>query len=204
MKHVNQVMWAMMLYPLLSIKPLPAAEMEFEIRDKAGKPVLDAVISLYDNTSSTTEAKFDIMQKGKQFAPRVSVVQTGTWINFPNQDKVRHHVYSFSPAKKFEIKLYSGVPTQPILFDKPGLVTLGCNIHDNMLAYVQVVETPYFAKTDEKGWAKLNIKPGKYTLKIWHYALQGNLSEDGTVQAFEVKGDAKTSININIDSNKLL
>jgi len=74
------------------------------------------------------------------------VVQAGTPILFPNHDKVRHHVYSFSPAKTFELKLYSGVPGTPVLFDKPGLVVLGCNIHDQMVAYVQVVNTPYFAK----------------------------------------------------------
>lgn len=202
--RINNLLWCLILLPLISIRPLPAAELSIEVKDKTGNPVPEAVVSLYDNQQTSGEGKFDIIQKGKQFAPRVSVVQTGTLINFPNQDKVRHHVYSFSPAKKFEIKLYSGVPTQPILFDKPGLVTLGCNIHDNMLAYVQIVDTPWFAKTDEKGDAKITLKAGKYTLKVWHYAMQAVSGEEGISQQIEIKNDMKLPISIQVDPNQYL
>ncbi len=93
-------------------------------------------------------------------------------MSFPNHDIVRHHVYSFSPPKPFEIKLYVGTPVAPIIFDKPGEVVLGCNIHDHMLAYVYVVDTPYFAKTDASGVATIEELPaGDYDLQIWHYAL---------------------------------
>jgi plastocyanin len=81
----------------------------------------------------------------REFTPYVSVIQTGTRVEFPNRDPIQHHVYSFSPAKTFEIKLYSGRSPESILFDKPGVITIGCNIHDWMIAYVLVVPTPYFA-----------------------------------------------------------
>lgn len=104
--------------------------------------------------------------------PVMTVVQTGAQISFPNNDTVRHHVYSFSPTKPFELKLYSGTPGSPILFDKPGTVVIGCNIHDQMVAYIQVVNTPYFAKSDDTGQARIADLPlGKYRLKAWHYQL---------------------------------
>jgi hypothetical protein len=91
--------------------------------------------------------------------PLVSVVQVGATINFPNNDKVRHHIYSFSPAHKFDQKLYSGQAATPQVFDKAGTVVLGCNIHDKMIAYVKVVDTPYFAKTDGAGAARIELPP---------------------------------------------
>jgi hypothetical protein len=101
----------------------------------------------------------------------VSVVQVGTPVQFPNRDPIRHHVYSFSAAKTFEIKLYAGTPAAPIVFDKPGDVVLGCNIHDHMLAYVYVVDTPWFAKTDKDGQARIEGVPaGEYDLHLWHHA----------------------------------
>jgi plastocyanin len=110
-----------------------------------------------------------IEQRNRDFLPFLTIVQTGTTVDFPNRDPVKHHVYSFSPAKMFEIKLYAGKPTQPILFDKPGEVALGCNIHDWMEAYVMVVNSPYFAKTGADGRARIaNVPPGHYRLRIWH------------------------------------
>ena len=110
-----------------------------------------------------------IAQRDRELIPYMTVVQTGTAIEFPNQDPFKHHLYSFSPAKTFEIKLYAGKPEKPIVFDKPGEVALGCNIHDWMEAYVLVVDTPYFAKTDDKGRAHIaHVPPGSYRLRWWH------------------------------------
>ena len=89
----------------------------------------------------------EMAQKGKQFDPTVLVVPVGTSVGFPNRDTVRHHVYSFSPVKTFELKLYSGVPANPVVFDKIGIAVLGCNIHDAMTAWVVVVDTPYFGRS---------------------------------------------------------
>ena len=88
-------------------------------------------------------------QQGKQFLPDVLVVPVGTSVHFPNRDSVRHHVYSFSPAKKFELKLYTGTPANPVVFDRAGVVTLGCNIHDRMVGWIVVVDTPYYAQAAE-------------------------------------------------------
>lgn len=150
-----------------------AADLSVQVLDQAGNPLSNAVVyletSVKSAVKSTTEANVD--QKNKQFSPIVSVVQVGTSVNFPNKDSVRHHVYSFSPAKTFELKLYSGVPAKPVVFDKPGTVILGCNIHDNMLAYIHIVDTPYFGKTDVNGMVKFTDLPtGQHTLKAWHYA----------------------------------
>jgi ADP-ribose pyrophosphatase YjhB (NUDIX family) len=105
----------------------------------------------------------------REFVPFVSVVQVGTVVSFPNRDPILHHVYSFSAAKSFEIKLYSGKSPQEITFDKPGVVALGCNIHDWMVAYVVVVPTPYFARSEGGGTVRLQDLPaGPYELHAWH------------------------------------
>ena len=143
-----------------------------QVQDSAGHSVSDAVVYAEPAAGPLTAkaATAEIQQRDKKFIPLVSVVQTGTAIFFPNNDTVRHHAYSFSPAKPFELKLYSGKPAAPIVFDKAGTVVVGCNIHDQMIAYIHVVDTPYFAKTDGNGVAILPAMPaGKYALKTWHY-----------------------------------
>ncbi len=107
-------------------------------------------------------------QRNKQFVPHILVVQAGTLVDFPNSDTVSHHVYSFSPAHPFELPLYKGDPHPPIEFDTPGVVVLGCNIHDNMIGYILVVPTPHFAKTRADGRATLGeLPPGTYTVHAW-------------------------------------
>lgn len=110
-----------------------------------------------------------IEQRDRELNPYLTIVQKGTAIEFPNRDPFKHHLYSFSPAKTFEIKLYAGKPVQPIVFDKAGEVALGCNVHDWMEAYVLVVDSPYFAKTASNGRAVIaNVPPGRYRLRLWH------------------------------------
>ena len=112
-------------------------------------------------------AKMD--QKNRMFIPHVLPVQTGTAVTFPNSDDIRHQVYSFSSAKIFQLPLYEGTPANPVVFDRAGVVTLGCNIHDRMSAYVVIVDTPYFAATTKKGRAQLaHVGAGKYALRVWY------------------------------------
>ncbi len=160
------------VFSLISLH-IQAAELTVDVIDAAGLPVENAVVyAEADNPVAKPQATAMIEQRGKQFNPLVSVIQTGSDISFPNFDSVRHHVYSFSPAKTFELKLYSGVPASPVKFDKAGTVVLGCNIHDTMVAFIQVVDTPYFTKSNKLGKAVLRDLPnGGYTLKVWHYAL---------------------------------
>lgn len=109
-----------------------------------------------------------IDQRDTQFTPLVSVIGVGSQVRFPNSDNVRHQVYSFSPAKRFQLPLYSGKPAQPVIFDAPGVVELGCNIHDWMIAYVVVADTPYRAITDADGVATITAPAGHYTMHVWH------------------------------------
>lgn len=180
-----------------------AAEFEVQVNDLAGVRVENAVVYLEakDKASPILKNQVAITQKNKTFIPLVTVIQTGSSIIFPNKDSVRHQVYSFSPAKSFELKLYSGVPSTPVVFDKAGTVVLGCNIHDQMLAYVYIVDTPYFAKTDANGKVKMNDLPnGEYLLKVWHYALKKeNVTVDRPISSKDVEPikmaiDIKSSI----------
>jgi plastocyanin len=151
---------------------LHAATLEIEVRGAEGAALRDAVAYALPRGAAAPFRKREAMveQVDKQFVPLVTVVQTGTAVQFPNRDQIRHHVYSFSPPKPFELKLYVGTPVAPLVFDKPGEVVLGCNIHDQMLAYVYVVDTPYFAKTGADGKARIEGLPaGDYDVKLWHY-----------------------------------
>jgi plastocyanin len=140
------------------------------VTTRTGAAAEDTVVVFYplDTVPAATRDAAVIDQVNKRFVPRVSVVRTGTAITFPNSDRIRHQVYSFSPAKTFSLKLYAGSPKTAVTFDQPGLVVLGCNIHDNMIAFVGVVDSPYFAKTTDTGTASLNLPPGRYRLRAWH------------------------------------
>ena len=168
-----------------------AGEVSVSVTDQAGKPIPEAVVVFDDGKAVATPVNpGKIVQKNRMFNPKVTIVQTGTRIAFPNEDSVRHHVYSFSPAKKFELKLYSGLPTEPVLFDQAGLVTLGCNIHDSMLGYIYVVDTPYFAKTDDKGKASLKLADGQYSYQAW----QPGQAKPGAEQKLKIEGATELRI----------
>ncbi len=152
-----------------------AGTLQLQVQDKNGKPLPDAIVFL-ESAEAKAAAKplkgVEVAQIARQFKPAVTVVTPGTAVLFPNNDTVRHHVYSFSPAKTFELKLYAGVPANPVVFDKVGVAVLGCNIHDNMVAWVLVVDTPHFGHTDAQGKLTLNDVPnGSYKLRTWHATL---------------------------------
>ncbi len=157
-----------------------------QVTDSAGKPLADTVVYVdIDGAAPGNPKAAVIEQRGLKFIPLVSVIQTGAMISFPNNDKVKHHIYSFSPAKKFDQKLYSGVAAATQVFDKAGTVVLGCNIHDRMVAYVKVVDTPYFARTDAEGRARIDLPAGaKASVSAWHYNMSGATAE----QIIQLKG----------------
>jgi plastocyanin len=155
---------------------LDAASLDVTVKDTKGATVPDAVVYAQRSGASSGLVKKQAVvdQRDKQFVPYVTAVQVGTSIVFPNSDNIRHHVYSFSPAKKFELPLYSGVPAKPIVFDNVGFVTLGCNIHDWMIAYVAVLPTPHFQVTGAEGHAVVKDMPaGQYTVEVWQPSLKG-------------------------------
>lgn len=149
----------------------PAASFDVQLADAAGKPVADAVVSLSGGPSAagsrTATAVMD--QRAQKYLPHVLAVRSGTNVSFPNSDNIRHQVYSFSPAKRFELRLYEGTPTKPELFDKAGVVVLGCNIHDWMLGYIYVTDDPWFAVSDDQGRVRFDQLPaGHYQVSLWH------------------------------------
>ena len=152
-----------------------AASVDVVVVDPAGNPLKDAVVMLEPagpHSPARPMQGVQIVQHDLQFSPAVSVVTVGTAVTFPNQDTVRHHVYSYSPAKTFQIKLYAGVPHTPIVFDKPGVAVLGCNIHDSMIAWVVVTDTPLWASSAANGHARVaDVPPGGYQLHVWHSSL---------------------------------
>jgi len=123
----------------------------------------------------------ELAQREQEYSAYVTVVQAGATVNFPHRDSVQHHVYSLSKAKKFELPLYNPGAAESFVFDVSGVVTLGCNIHDWMLAYVFVVPTPYFAKTDETGGGNISAPAGRYRLELWHPRLASTIKQEVTL-----------------------
>lgn len=169
-----------------------AGTLDVRIVDGKGAPVADAVVVAVPNAGLPplpARPRVEIVdQVDKEFVPRVKPVLRGSLVQFPNKDNIRHQVYSFSPAKQFELPLYAGTPASPVVFDKPGVVTLGCNIHDWMVGYVYVSESPYFAKTGADGKATIaNLPEGTYLVRAWHPLMTA--TESQTVQSLTVGGD---------------
>jgi plastocyanin len=152
--------------------PAVARPVTLRIVDSGGRPVPNAIVSLRGPGAPTWRAgneRFSVSQKNLQFSPFVLLVPLGARVAFPNQDPTRHHVYSFSPAKHFELKLFARDQSRSIVFDKPGVVALGCNIHDSMSAFVVVTDNGWTARTDARGFASFPNGPtAKGTLVVWH------------------------------------
>src|SRR2546422_3571564 len=154
-----------------------AGEIHALVTDPANHPVEDAVVvAVPEGQTATAPVRAGrevVDQVDKEFVPYVKPIVVGSQVNFPNRDNIRHHVYSFSPAKRFELPLYIGTPAAPVVFDTPGSVVLGCNIHDWMLGYVYVLATPYFVKTAEDGKGRIGeLAPGTYEARVWHPRLR--------------------------------
>ncbi|MDX1677949.1 methylamine utilization protein [Arsukibacterium sp.] len=164
-----------LIFPLQSL----ASELYVTITDAEKKPVPFAVVELVNENYPAKPASeaAQVIQQDLNFQPFVSIVTQGTFVEFPNMDKTRHHVYSFSPAKVFELRLYSGEPEAPVMFDRAGIVTLGCNIHDNMLAYVYVSGSHFTTMTNASGVAHFNNLPQhEFEIRVWHPWQQAPLS----------------------------
>jgi len=186
----------MLLIAAASANALPWA---VQVRDPAGHPLADAVVAVEVDgqpVQAGPQASAQMAQRQRQFQPYVLVVQTGTAVSFPNFDTVRHHVYSFSDAKKFDIKLYAGTPARPEVFDKPGVATLGCNIHDRMSAHIVVVDTPIFAKSDASGLVTLDLPPGDHVMRFWHPRLGVPALKSQPVSVG--RGGGRTELTLNL------
>jgi len=190
----------LVFFTLFFCQSLRGGSLDVSVKDGKGAPVPDAVVYAKNSAGKSGGARKQgiIDQENKQFIPYVTAVQVGTTIQFPNKDNIRHHVYSLSAAKRFELPLYAGVPAQPVLFDKEGFVTLGCNIHDWMVAYVAVLATPYFRITGEDGHVVLqNVPAGSYTVQVWQPSLKG--SPENGAQQVEVAGGGSKPLVFTLD-----
>jgi plastocyanin len=173
------------------------AELRILVKDHHGKSVADAVVLVMPTDPKIAQRARTpadaIDQVDKQFVPYVKPVFLGSKVRFPNSDHIRHQVYSFSPAKIFELPLYAGTDAPPVVFDKPGVVVLGCNIHDWMVGYIYVSETPFFAKTETAGTAVIaDLPPGDYSVRIWHPSMEGG--ENATLRQVTLNADAPTDV----------
>ncbi len=161
---------------LFAAAPLQAARIDLQLRQPNGRALGGAVVYALplDGRRLPPPAAAVMDQRDRRFVPQVLPVQTGATVSFPNSDSISHHVYSFSPARRFELYLPKGETkaasrARQVVFDRAGVAALGCNIHDWMLAYILVVDTHWFAKTDEQGKATLDdLPPGRYRVVVWH------------------------------------
>lgn len=173
--------------------PAGAAPLNVTVHGPDDRPLADAVVAVFVEGAprlAGSPVPVEMGQRDKRFVPGLLAVQTGTPVSFPNFDTVRHHVYSFSPAKTFEIKLYVGTPVEPVVFDKAGTAVLGCNIHDTMAAFVRVVDTPFFGRSDALGQVRLDVPAGSHRVQVWHASLP--LEADPPLRALRLPAGGST------------
>lgn len=169
-----------------------------QIVDQRGVPVRDAVIEITPSRGVNVSLErrpsgpLRMEQRNQEFQPGTLIVPKGATVAFPNLDRVRHSVYSFSEAARFEIELYGRDQTRSHRFPIAGTVSLGCNIHDNMLAYIRVSDTPFAAKTDHNGYASIDQLPtGSAEVTVWHPRLRAPRNEHYATIAIAAGSQAK-------------
>src|SRR5258708_15441707 len=180
--------------------PLAAVPVNVRVIDASGHPVRDAVVTLYPAGAAARPARagghYLIAQQNLQFRPFLTVVPVGADVSFPNLDPTKHHVYSFSAAKKFELKLFAKDQSRTVHFDKAGVVALGCNIHDQMSAFIVVTDSFWTARTDAQGVARFGDAPNAPgRLTVWHPWLR---APGGVIQQAIGAGQRSASFSIRL------
>ncbi|MFP5447555.1 MAG: methylamine utilization protein [Alphaproteobacteria bacterium] len=205
MQQVRTLLASLLAFTLAT-SVAQAADLQVTVTNMAGAPVRDAVVSLKPsaggwavNSRTKFSWNYEMVQHNIIFDPHVLVVPTGAEVTFPNRDKVRHHVYSFSPAKTFEIKLYGREENRKVVFDKPGVVSLGCNIHDGMIAYVFVSDTVYVAKTGADGVAVLRGLPaGAARVAVWQPKIRAPGAQKTLSVTLPAQGMVRQTVAVNV------
>ncbi|MES1941199.1 hypothetical protein T5B8_13213 [Salinisphaera sp. T5B8] len=179
---------------LLALPVSWCATLDVRVTDPQDRPLSNAVVTVdWPNAPAPdpNPSPAVMRQRDMTFVPHVLAIPVNTSVLFPNHDNTRHHVYSFSNAKTFDIKLYVGLPERPILFDKTGVVTLGCNIHDSMHAFIVVSDAPRMAVTNADGQVRFADVPARArTLRIWHEWL--NIGDGGVIRRLAADTDSIT------------
>ncbi len=181
------------LFIFLTLHPITvanAADVAGKVIDDQGNGIAQAVVFVQNppqQSASKAPRKATLDQVDKQFVPRLLPIAIGTEIQFPNHDQIHHHVYSFSRIKSFDLPLYKGEATPAVTFDQPGVITVGCNIHDWMSATILVTPSQYFAVTDANGRFSLTgLPPGSFSLVAWHERSKAKLAD--TAQQIQAEG----------------
>jgi plastocyanin len=188
---------------IASASPAFAAELVVELRTPSGQPVPNAVVSLYPGGKPApfgpARGPYQIAQRDTRFQPFVLIVPLGGQVAFPNYDSFRHHVYSFSPAKRFELKLYAREQDRTVRFDKAGVVPLGCNIHDQMTAFVKVTDTGLAARSDAAGQIVfVDVPPGPVTARVWHPYLRAPANQAELRWAMPARGAQRHALTLSL------
>jgi len=156
---------------LAAAHPALPATLVVSVQTADGRALPGAVVTVRPLDGSGRHAaplRAVMDQVNRSFSPDLLVIPVGSTVEFPNSDSVSHQIYSFSPPKRFQLPLYRGKPYPPVHFDQPGVVTLGCNIHDEMLAYLLVTDAPWYGRTNEGGSWSTEVPHGRYRVELWH------------------------------------
>ena len=185
---------------------LLAGDLDVSFRNADGEPVIDAIIEIVSPVIPVPD-NWDYRglmdQVDKEFIGNVVTIVRGSYVLFPNNDDIQHHVYSFSDNKSFDLPLYSGTDTEPVLFDVAGVTVVGCNIHDWMLGYIYVGDSHLMAKSNASGLAKINnLSPGEYTFKIWHERARRNEQFSTYQVSIPESGAASVEIELNLGRDR--
>jgi len=177
---VRALLWLLAL--CAAAGALPAATLAVNVQTPDGHALPGAVVTVRPldvpaRHAAPVHAVMD--QVNRSFAPDLLIIPVGSTVEFPNSDSVSHQIYSFSPAKRFQLPLYRGKPYPPVHFDQPGVVTLGCNIHDQMLAYLLVTDAPWYGRTNEAGGWSTEVPHGRYRVELWHPRLRDSEADLG-------------------------
>ncbi len=202
-----RVLMALSIALLTASAPVLAATLKLQIADQGGQPLADAVATLFPDGADAGSAKPALVprdhfvdQKDETFVPFVEVVTTGDAVIFRNSDRTRHHVYTFSPlaSPPFDFILKPKETSAPIRLTKPGVIPVGCNIHDFMINYLFVTDSRWAAKSDDKGVVTLtDVPPGAYTVKLWHPRLRPGAAQPS--QTVTISGDqASASLTMTV------
>jgi plastocyanin len=187
--HSLEIIFRLQVMLLFVAAVAQAGEITGRVTNTNGEGVANAVVFVQALPAGVTAPKkkfvMEMDQRHREFVPPLLPVPVGAEVKFPNRDQIHHHVYSFSRTKSFELPLYKDEDAPPVLFDKPGVVKIGCNIHDWMSAIIFVAPTPYLALSDDAGkFVIANLPPGNYSLLAWHELSQVKVEE--TVRQVEV------------------
>lgn len=175
-----------------------AGQLVVAVDDGKGHAVADAVVMLRPlgaqaKPAIPRAARRYVDQRNLMFMPYLQVFRPGEDVVFRNSDATRHHVYSFSPARTFEFVLLPAQSSPPLKLDKTGAIAVGCNIHDQMIAYLYVTDAPWFAQTGASGRAAFDALPaGDYEVRVWQPRLRPGRADPSQKVAVPSIGPAKT------------